>query len=141
MSQSGIFAPFVGTLLLTLAVWVYLYARRIPFLVRSGLIKRGQLRPGELAQLSPPGVSNPSDNLKNLCELPTLFYAVVLYLYVTRQVDALHLGAAWVFFAFRVLHSAVHCTCNYIPLRFFLHLVSSLALWLMVVRMALALAR
>jgi hypothetical protein len=141
MSQARIFAPFVGTMLLTLAVWIHLYARRIPFLVRSGLIKRSQLRPEELAQLAPPAVSNPSDNLKNLCELPTIFYAAVLYLYVTRQVDALYLGAAWVFLAFRVLHSAVHCTFNYIPLRFYLYLASSLALWLMVVRIALTLPR
>jgi hypothetical protein len=84
---------------------------------------------------------NPSDNLKNLFELPVIFYAAVLYLYVTRQVDALHLGAAWIFFAFRVLHSVVHCTFNHIKLRFFLYLVSSLALWLMVIRIALTLPR
>jgi hypothetical protein len=70
--------------------------------------------------------------------LPTIFYAVVLYLYVTAQVDALHVAAAWVFFAFRILHSAVHCTFNFVPLRFWLYAVSALALWLMVLRVAWA---
>ncbi len=42
-------------------------------------------------------------------------------------------------FAFRALHSTVHCTLNHVPLRFFLYLVSSLALALMVVRLALVL--
>jgi hypothetical protein len=52
-------------------------------------------------------------------------------------VDTIHLVAAWVFFGFRVLHSAVHCTFNRIPLRFFLYLAAAVALWLMVVRVAL----
>ena len=90
-----------------------------------------QLTPSELARLSPPEVANPSDNLKNLFELPTVFYAVVLYLYVARQVDGPYLGAAWIFFGFRVLHSAVHCTFNFVPLRFWLYAISAVALWFM----------
>jgi len=44
--------------------------------------------------------------------------------------------AAWVFLVFRVLHSAVHCTFNLIPVRFLMYLISSFALWFMVVRAA-----
>jgi len=62
----------------------------------------------------------------------------VLFLYAVQQVDALHLAAAWAFFGFGVLHSAVHCTFNYIPLRFSLYLLSSAALWWMVARAAIA---
>src|SRR5262245_27417989 len=130
MDQTDIMFPFVGTMLLTMVVWIYMYARRIPFILRSKLTPQ-QLKPMELARLSPPEVANPSDNLKNLFELPTIFYAVVLYLYATRQVDGLSLGAAWIFFAFRVLHSVVHCTFNFVPLRFWLYAVSAVALWLM----------
>jgi hypothetical protein len=135
MDQAAIFLPFVATMLLTIVVWAYMYARRIPFILRNNLLPQ-QLTPAELARLSPPEVANPSDNLKNLFELPTVFYAVVLYLYVTRQVDGLYVGAAWVFFAFRVLHSAVHCTFNFVPLRFWLYAISAFALWLMVLRIA-----
>jgi hypothetical protein len=138
VNQARIFLPFVGTMLLTLVVWVYMYARRIPFILRSKLTPR-QLTPMELARLSPPEVANPSDNLKNLFELPTLFYAVVLYLYATQQVDDAYLVAAWIFFAFRVLHSTVHCTFNLITLRFWLYAVSALALWYMVLRIAVRL--
>lgn len=70
MSQTAIFLPFVGTMLLTIVVWFYMYARRIPFIMRSNLTPQ-QLTPSELARLSPPDVANPSDNLKNLFELPT----------------------------------------------------------------------
>jgi hypothetical protein len=135
MNQSAILVPFVGVMLLTLVVWVYMYARRIPFIVRSKLTP-SQLTPLEFARLSPARVSNPSDNLKNLFELPTIFYAAALYLYASNQVDAIYVGAAWAFFVFRVLHSSVHCTFNFVPLRFWLYAMSALALWVMVIRMA-----
>ena len=137
MSEAVIFQPFLATMLLTLVVWIYMYGRRLPFIFSSGLDPK-RMTPDELARLSPPQVSTPSDNLKNLFELPTVFYAVVLYVYVTRQVDAVYLGAAWGFFLFRALHSAVHCTFNFIPLRFVLYVISSGALWFMVVRAAVS---
>lgn len=135
MNQTAIFLPFVGTMLLTLVVWLYMYARRIPFIVRNKLTPQ-QLAPAEFARLSPPEVANPSDNLKNLFEMPTIFYAVVLYLCVMQQVDGAYVAAAWVFFAFRVLHSVVHCTFNLVPLRFWLYAISAMALWFMVLRVA-----
>lgn len=137
MEQALIFQPFIATMLLTFVVWLYMYGRRLPFIFANGLAAQ-QMTPAELERLSPPAVSTPSDNLKNLFETPTIFYAVVLYLYVTRQVDAANLAAAWGFFAFRVLHSLVHCTFNFIPLRFFMYVISAGALWFMVARAALA---
>ena len=135
MNQAVIFQPFIATMLLTLTVWLYMYGRRLPFILSSGLDPK-QMTPLELARISPPQVSNPSDNLKNLFELPTVFYAVVLYLFATHQVDGAYVGAAWMFFAFRVLHSAVHCTFNFIPLRFVLYVISAGALWFMILRAA-----
>lgn len=139
MEQSAIFAPFLSMTLLTFVVWLYMYARRIPFIQGSNLTPE-QLTPMEFARISPPAVSNPSDNLKNLFELPTIFYAIGLYLYVTNQVDATYLTAAWVFVVFRVLHSAVHCTVNIVLLRFALYFVSAVAIWFMVIRAAFAAA-
>jgi hypothetical protein len=134
--QAAIFPPFFTVILLTLAVWFYMYARRIPF-IQSSNLKPDQLTPLELARISPPEVANPSDNLKNLFEIPTLFYALVLYLYVTIQVDLTFVIAAWVFALFRVLHSAVHCTINVVMLRFLLYVVSTAALWFIAFRAAL----
>ena len=131
-----IFAPFFSMIFLTLVVWFYMYARRIPFIQRSGL-RPDQITPLELARVSPPAVANPSDNLKNLFEIPIIFYALVLYLHVTQSVDSTYLAAAWVFVGFRALHSAVHCTVNIVLLRFTLYAVSTLALWFMAVRAGL----
>jgi hypothetical protein len=135
MQPQAIFVPFFVTMLLTLVVWVYMYAKRIPFIQRAGLTP-DQLTPAGIAAASPPDVANPSDNLKNLFEVPTLFYALVLYLYVTDRVDGTYIAAAWVFAIFRILHSAVHCTINIVILRFWIYCVATLALWFMVVRAA-----
>jgi hypothetical protein len=134
MTQSAIFSPFFATILLTLIVWVYMYIRRISFITNMNLSPKDMATPGTLERLSPPSVSNPSDNLKNLFEIPVLFYILVLYLFVTNQVDAVYVNAAWIFFVFRVLHSAVHCTFNLVMLRFYLYLVSTLAVWFMFIR-------
>ena len=131
-----IFAPFFAMILLTLVVWVYMYARRIPFIRRSAL-RDDQLTPAELARISPPAVANPSDNLKNLFEIPTVFYVLVLFLHVTQSVDSVYLVAAWVFVGFRALHSLVHCTINIILLRFALYAISTLAVWFIAVRAAI----
>jgi hypothetical protein len=137
MDQAIIFKPFLATMILTLVVWVYMYGRRLSFIYSNGLDPK-QMTPLELARLSPPQVSTPSDNLKNLFETPTVFYAVVLYLYAIHNVDVAYVVAAWTFFLFRALHSVVHCTFNFIPLRFVLYVISAGALWFMVLRAAIA---
>jgi hypothetical protein len=137
MDQQAIFGPVLGTMLLTLVVWIYMYARRIPF-IRSLELTPDQLTGVEFARIQPPAVINPSDNLKNLFELPTIFYALAAYLFVTNQVDSTYVIAAWIFFVFRVLHSAVHCTVNVIIVRFWLYCISALALWFMLIRAAVA---
>jgi len=136
VSQDEIFRPFFATLLLTFVVWLYMFIVRIRFI--RGLGDVDLTVPGELARLSPVHVSNPSDNLKNLFEIPVLFYALALYLYVTSNVDIVHVVCAWIFVVFRTLHSLVHCTFNHVMTRFTLYLVSTLAVWCMAVRAALA---
>jgi hypothetical protein len=136
MTQNAIFSPFFATLFLTLLVWVYMYIRRISFITSRKLTQKEMAEPGTLAQISPPNVSNPSDNLKNLFEIPIIFYALVLYLFITKQVDTVYVNAAWVFVVFRVLHSIVHCTFNLVILRFCLYVFSTIAVWFVAIRAA-----
>jgi hypothetical protein len=136
VEQTAIFGPFLTLMLLTLVVWVYMYVRSIAFIQRERIDPRQLEIPGELARLSPAAISNPSDNLKNLFELPVLFYALVLLLFVTNRVDGTYVTAAWGFVAFRVVHSVVHCTFNRVLVRFYCYLAASLALWFMLLRAA-----
>lgn len=132
--QNAIFGPFFATILLTIVVWMYMYIRRIHFIKSNKFVENKIFRPEEFARLSPPAVANPSDNLKNLFEIPTIFYAISLYLFVTQQVDSAYVVAAWIFVAFRVLHSIMHCTVNVVVVRFYLYLFSCFALFFMIFR-------
>jgi hypothetical protein len=137
MNQEAIFAPMFAMVWVTLAVWVYLFCKRLPF-IRSLQLKPNDLTPGELSRRAPSSVTTPSDNLKNLFELPVLFYAVTLYLFVTGRVDGVYLWAAWIFVAARALHSIIHCTYNDVSQRFFAYLISCAALFFMIMRASLA---
>jgi hypothetical protein len=134
MPQTTIFGPLFAIVFLTLVVWIYMYIRRIAFIRGNNLSPLDLAVPGALARMSPPEVSNPSDNLKNLFEIPVIFYAFALYLFVTNQVDETYVGAAWFFVVFLALHSAVHCTLNLVMLRFYLYLVSTVAVWFIAIR-------
>lgn len=136
LSQAAIFGPVLALMLLTCIVWVYMYAKRIPF-IQSLDTKANDITPSLLAQRSPPSVSNPSDNLKNLFEVPVLFYALSSYLFVTGSVDSLYVIGSWLFVLLRVLHSAIHCTINIVMIRFIVYVLSSVILFAMIFRAAI----
>ena len=138
MPQPTIFGPFLAMVLLTLAVWVYMYVRRLHYIASSRIDPQDLAVASALPRLAPAAVTTPSDNLKNLFEIPVLFYALSLYLFVTHQVDSVYVAAAWVFVLFRVLHGAVHCTFNRVTLRFVLYLIATVALWFIALRASLA---
>lgn len=121
-------------LVLTLAVWTYMYVRRLHFLHTNRVDPQSVNTPSKAAGRIPDEVGFASDNFKNLFELPVAFYALCLYLYVTGNVDALYVYAAWAFLVFRGLHSLVHCTVNRVMLRFGLYVLAAAALWFMLMR-------
>jgi len=135
MTQSAIFLPFFGMLLLTFVVWVVLYSRRIPF-IKNNNIDLNNTNSNDWKDMQPAYVKTPADNFSNLFELPVLFYAIVLYLFTTKNVDGFYVVMAWIFFGFRCLHSLVHCTKNVVMVRFGFYAVASMALWLMILRAA-----
>lgn len=137
MQQTAIFGPVFATILLTVAVWVYMYIRRIHFITSNKISPEDLASPAAFDHLSPRAISNPSDNLKNLFEVPVIFYALALILFVTNQVDATYVTAAWVFAGLRALHSAVHCTINTVMLRFYLYAFSTFAVWFIAARAAI----
>ncbi len=136
MNAEAILTPVFVMFALTFVVWVYMYARRIP-LINASNVPPNELTAAKLAELSPPAVSNPSDNLKNLFEIPVLFYALCLYLFAADLVDSTYVIAAWAFAGLRVAHSTVHCTANIVLLRFWIYFAATGVLWFMAGRAAL----
>ncbi len=139
MNKELIMLPMLGMLVLTAVVWFYMYARRIPAMKKARAPVQTYTVPEKTIELLPESVNYPAYNLKNLFELPVVFYALCLFLYVTDTVDTAYLVAAWLFLAFRVLHSIVHCTSNIVMLRFYLYAAAALALWFMLGRAFLGL--
>ncbi len=138
MSGSAILAPFLALLLLTFVVWVVMYVRRLTFIQRNRIDPQRLTTPERVAEILPEEVTYPAQNLRNLFELPVVFYALCLYLYVTGTVDLAYVTGAWLFVGLRALHSAVHCTRNIVMLRFAAYMASALVVWFMVLRAALA---
>lgn len=132
--QTAIFGPFLALMGLSLAVWMLLYVTRIRYFLREGIHPQSVASRKQAEAVIPDDVNKAANNFKNLCELPILFYALCLYLYVTGTVDAFYVVAAWLFVGLRVLHSGVHCTTNHVMTRFRLYMAGSLALWAMLLR-------
>lgn len=139
MNDQLILQPVIALMLLTAAVWVVLYAMRIPAMMRVGRPTQTWTTPDKTVELLPEKVNYPANNFKNLFELPVVFYALCLVLYVTGSVDTVHVVTAWTFVVFRVMHSVVHCTVNHVMARFLCYLAASLALWFMLGRAAVEL--
>jgi len=129
-----ILLPFFGTMMLTLLVWLYMYVKRLAYIAANDVDIQSLPTPEAIQANLPQSINNPSNNLKNLFELPVIFYALCLYLYLTAQTDPVHIFCAYTFFIGRSIHSVIQCTVNRVPYRFTAYLISSLALWVMVVR-------
>ena len=136
MKQELIFGPFFAMLLLTLLVWATMYVRRLSFLLGEKIDLRSVDTPEKAAGVMPGNVALASHNLRNLFELPVVFYALCIYLFVSASVDQVYFVAAWCFFVFRLLHSLIHCTTNVVLHRFSAYILSAIVLWFMVLRAA-----
>ncbi len=134
MTGGQILVPMLGMMVLTAIVWFVLYARRIPAMQRAQRPVQEYTTPEKGALQLPDEVNYPSNNFKNLFELPVLFYALCLYLHVTGTAGQPDIVAAWVFLVFRIAHSTIHCTVNIVMARFVTYAIAALALWFMVAR-------
>ena len=114
-----------------------MYSRRTSYLVREKIDLRKVDTPEKAASVVPGTISLASHNLKNLFELPVIFYAVCLTLFASDAVDGFYLAAAWWFFVSRIVHSLIHCTYNKVEHRFFAYMFAAVALWAMVIRGAM----
>lgn len=138
MNQEQILQPMLAMMVLTAVVWFVLYAKRLPAMRKAGRSAQDYTTPDKGAAILPEAVSYPAHNFRNLFELPVLFYALCLFLFVTASADRPDVIAAWVFVGFRALHSLIHSTVNIVMARFLAYLAATLALWFMLARAVFA---
>ncbi|MGE0740883.1 MAG: MAPEG family protein [Hyphomonadaceae bacterium] len=117
-------APVVALAIWSLVMLIWLYATRIPAMLRA------KLKPGEAtrAQMEALPVANVASNYNHLMEQPTIFYAICFALQFMDQAYEINIGLAWLYVVLRVIHSLVQATVNIIMIRFLIFVVSSVVL-------------
>ena len=140
MIGMDILQPVVALLAWTMVMWVWMYATRIPAMLRAGIDAKGMVGStgASLRAQLPDTVSWKADNYNHLHEAPTLFYAVAIVLAIIEQGDGFNTVLAWAYVILRVLHSIVQSTVNRVALRFALFALSSLALMALILHAGIA---
>lgn len=138
MPSTELAVPLLGMMVLTSVVWLWMFVKRFAYISANNIAPDDLKTPEQISANIPAALAGPANNLKNLFELPVIFYVLCLYLMLSNTVDNTQVICAWLFIAFRTLHSVVHCSYNNVNHRFLMYLVSSVALWVMVVRAFLA---
>ena len=131
-------APVVALVAWTLVMWLWMYATRIPAIVKARMrLDPNAPRGEQMAQL-PPSVRWKADNYNHLMEIPTIFYAVALVLALLGDSSTVTVGLAWAFVILRVVHSLWQALFNVIQVRFALFVLSTLPLFGLTFRAAQA---
>lgn len=128
MTGTAIFWPMIAHVVLVVALYALLGLRRAAA-VKAGKAKRSQFREN---------LNEPEDslfvknNLSNQFELPVLFHAACIALFVTGAAGPWAVALAWLFAASRYGHAFIHVTSNRISYRqpaFTLGFLALIGLW------------
>jgi hypothetical protein len=140
MIGMDILAPVVVLLAWTMVMWVWMYATRIPAMLKAGIDAKGMVGStgASLRAQLPDNVSWKADNYNHLHEAPTLFYAVAIVLAIIGQGDGFNTTLAWAYVALRVVHSLVQATVNKVAVRFAFFALSSLVLMALILHTGIA---
>ena len=135
MFYKPLLIPLLALVFLTFLVWVYMYVTGVREIKRKSIDPQSlDTRVHGQALLTDSGAQ--ADNLKNLFELPVLFYVAVLLTLVLMIQDQLLVQLVWSYVALRYVHSLVHCTYNRVMHRFIAYAASCLVLMLIWARLA-----
>jgi hypothetical protein len=133
-----ILAPLAALVLWSFVMWAWLYATRLPAIIKDRIEYDPQRPAEEFHARLPARVRWKADNYNHLMEQPTLFYAVVLALYVLGAGTDLNAALAWTYVALRVVHSLVQALVNIVIWRFAIFMLSSVVLLILAIRLVIA---
>ena len=127
--QAQMLAPAAVLIAWSLVMLFWMAGTRLPAMSKMGGVRKA--KPGgrgqDLEGVLDERVNWKSHNYAHLMEQPTLFYAVSIIIALLGA-GASDVLAAWVYVAFRVIHSIWQATVNVVSIRFLLFLISSVAL-------------
>ena len=130
MEQHPLVQPVVALLVWSMIMFVWMYATRIPAMVKAGVDLQNRVggQGSDLDAILPADVQWKAHNYNHLMEQPTLFYAACFALILTGSESPGALYAAWGYVALRVVHSLIQAITNRIRYRFGVFLLASLCL-------------
>jgi hypothetical protein len=129
MTANPLLGPVVALVAWTLLMWLWMYATRIPAILKSRMRLDPNAPRGEQMSTLPPRVRWKADNYNHLMEQPTIFYPLVLTLAVLGDTSTVSLALAWAYVGLRVVHSLWQALSNVIQVRFALFALSTLPLF------------
>src|SRR5215510_5981239 len=123
--HSPILAPLIALVLWSFVMSAWLYATRIPAIIKNKIVFNPHRPADEFHAQLPARVRWKADNYNNLMEQPTLFYAVTLALAMIGEGAGLNAALAWLYVALRIAHSLVQAIVNIVTLRFAIFMSAS----------------
>jgi hypothetical protein len=135
MFYQPILLPMLAMVALTFAVWVAMYVTRLREIFARGIDAESLGNTHEARSMLTDS-SGPSDNFRNLFEMPVLFYLALLLSLLLLIQDPLLVMLAWTYVALRAAHSLIHCTYNRVTHRFTVYLASCAVLFMIWLRLA-----
>ena len=133
-----ILAPVVALVAWSLVMWVWMYATRIPAMLKARIRLDPTVPPTFLMSVLPARVRWKADNYNHLMEQPTLFYALALTLAVAGAGDGFSVWVAWTYVGLRIVHSGVQALINVIALRFAVFVLSTVCLMILTAQAAMS---
>jgi hypothetical protein len=123
----GILWPTFVLVALIFTVWFILFVQRIGHMRRNPP-RAEDIATGEAAMRYFTPVEMPANNLRNLFEMPVLYFALVPLLLITHHANHLQVLLAWIFVVLRALHSFIHIGPKKVMPRFMIYLASCITL-------------
>ena len=132
MQLFGILWPTIALVALTFIVWLTMFWQRGAHMRRNPPTA-DDFATGEAALRYFAPVEMAANNLRNLFEMPVLYFGLIPLLLITHQANHIQVILAWTYVVLRAVHSFIHIGPNKVPVRFLVYALSCailMAMWI-----------
>lgn len=132
MHLSSIVWPTIALVALIFIVWLTLFWQRGAHMRRHPP-GADDFASGEAAMRYFAPVEMAANNLRNLFEMPVMYFALVPLLLISHQDNRVQVILAWSYVVLRAIHSFIHIGPKKVPMRFLVYALSCavlMAMWI-----------
>mgnify|MGYP001025004164 FL=1 len=126
--------PMFVVILLSGTLFLIMAGTRVPSILKHFGNLQAAKHSDDLRPNLPDLGRNITDNYNHLFEQPTLFYALVTYIFLMNHVDLMHVYLAWSYAFLRIVHSIIQVTSNNVSYRALVFIASGVCLVLMITK-------